>query len=130
LDVLNAFSGNQTVTGEISASGDLSTAGSLLIGGGTPIKQYVSATFAITMPSLKPSSCTQLTQTLQAVGSGTNDTVALGVPNSFMSVGGFLIFQARESAPNTIKIRIWNLSPAGPPAASATGTIRVDLFKH
>ncbi len=130
LDLGNIFSGNQIVTGDVSTSGDLATAGSLLIGGGTAIKQYVSATFAITMPSLKPNSCTQITQTLQAVGAGTNDTVALGVPNSFMSVGGFIVFQAWENSPNTIKIRICNLSPTGPASAAATGMIRVDLFKH
>jgi hypothetical protein len=59
-----------------------------------------------------------------------HDAVALGVPNSFMSAGGFLMFQAWESAPNAITIRMGNVSPNGPASSAVTGTIRVDLLKH
>jgi hypothetical protein len=118
------------VTGNLTVSGPVSFASTLAIGGGTPIKQYVSATYLITVPSLGPSSCTTLTETLNAVGSGTNDTVALGVPNSFMSAGGFLIFQAWESAANTIKIRVCNVDPVLPASIAVKDTIRVDILKH
>jgi hypothetical protein len=130
LDIANLLHGNQSVTGNLTVSGPVSFASTLAIGGGTPIKQYVSATYLITVPSLGPSSCTTLTETLNAVGSGTNDTVALGVPNSFMSAGGFLIFQAWESAANTIKIRVCNVAPILPASSAVKDTIRVDILKH
>lgn len=130
VDIGNNFNGNQSVTGNIIASGNVSTAGSLAIGGGTPILQYNSATYSITIPSLKPNTCKNLTETLAAAGSGTNDTIALGVPNSFMSAGGFLVFQAWETSANTITIRTCNIDPNGPATSAVTDTIRVDLFRH
>jgi hypothetical protein len=122
LDIGNAFTGNQSVTGNISATGSLS------IGNGTPITQHLSATYSITVPSLKSGACSSLTETLTGAVAGGNDTIALGVPNSIMSVGD-LIFQAWESTANTITIRVCNVGN-GTPTNSASDTIRVDLWKH
>jgi hypothetical protein len=123
-DVGNAFIGNQSVTGNIS------TSGSLAIGNGTPITQYISATYSINVPSLKPGACSQLMETLNGSVAGSNDTIALGIPSSMMSAGGSLIFQAWESATNTIIIRVCNVNPNGPPSTAVSDTIRVDLIKH
>jgi hypothetical protein len=131
--------GNSTIGGNGSVGGTLSAAsnnfrvdanGAVTIGNGTPITRYASATFTINVPSLKPNTCTNFTQPFAAVGSGTNDTLALGVPNAFMSVGGFVMFQAWESAPNTITIRACNVSPNGPATSAVSGALRVSLFKH
>jgi hypothetical protein len=131
--------GSSTIGGNGSVGGTLSAAsnnfgvdanGAVTIGNGTPITRYASATFTINVPSLKPNTCTNSTQAFAAVGSGTNDTLALGVPNAFMSVGGFVIFQAWESAPNTITIRACNVSPNGPATSAVSGALRVSLFKH
>jgi hypothetical protein len=62
--------------------------------------------------------------------SGANDSIALGVPSSLMSAGGFLMFQAWESATNTITVRACNVNPNGPASSAVSGTIRVDLWKH
>jgi hypothetical protein len=122
--------GNGTIGGALGVTGNVAASGSVSIGiGGTPITQYVSTTLAVSVPSLKALSCQNLVQPLGAVGSATNDTVALGVPNSLMA-GGLLIFQAWESAPNTITIRVCNVNPNGPQTSAASGMIRVDLFKH
>lgn len=125
----NTLTGNQTINGNESVNGSIS-ATSLTIGGGAPIGQYDSATFTIAIPSLAPGSCTTQTRIWSAVGSGTIDTIALGVPDSFLSAGGALFFQAWESAANTIKFRACNVDAHGPPSSSVTGSIRVDLIKH
>jgi hypothetical protein len=118
LDTANTFAGIQSVTG------------SLLIGGGTAISQHLSATYNISLPSLKANTCTNLTEPLNGAVSGGNDSIALGVPSSLMSAGGFLMFQAWESAPNTITVRACNVNPIGPASSAVSGTIRVDLWKH
>lgn len=117
-DVDNAFAGTQSVNG------------SLAIGGGTAITQHLSATYSIALPSFQPNTCRQVPKTLTGAVAGANDTIALGVPNSFLSAGGFLMFQAWESAANTIAIRICNVSPNGPASSAVSGTLRVDLWKH
>jgi len=122
-DVGNAFVGNQSVTGNTST-------GSISIGGGTAITQHLSATYSITVPPLKPNTCTNLTRTLNGAVAGGNDTIALGVPGSLMSAGGFLMFQAWESGADAITIRICNVNPNGPASAAVTDTIRLDLWKH
>jgi hypothetical protein len=125
----NTLTGNQTINGSESVNGNLAVT-SLNIGGGTLITQYDSATFTMTIPFLVPGARTTKTYTWSAVGSGTNDAIALGVPNSFLSAGGVLSFQAWESASNTLKIRARNVDQEGPPSRSVTDSIRVDLIKH
>lgn len=124
LDVGNTFSGDQRISGNILAQG------SLTIGSGTPIRQYISATYNITvptlMPTLKPNTCTSLPESL----AGASSAVNLSVPNSFMSVGGFLMFQACESTFNTITIRVCDVNPNGPAGGAVTDTVRVALFKQ
>lgn len=135
LDIGNSFNGSQTVTGNIaatgslSATGNISATGSVTIGDGTPITLYVSSTFSLALPSMKPSTCIDVPENL-AAATGPNDTIALGIPNSFLSAGGFLIFQARESAAGQITIRICNLDPNGPASKAVTDTMRVDLLRH
>jgi hypothetical protein len=117
-DIGNTFAGAQSVNG------------SLAIGGGTAITQHLSATYGISLPSLKPNTCTNFTETLTGAVSGANDTVALGIPNSLMTVGGFLMFQAWESATDTLAIRVCNVNPSGPASKGVSDTVRVDLWKH
>src|SRR5687767_12867039 len=88
--------------------------GSLAIGGGAAITQHISATYSTTLPSLKPSKCMDLPRTLAGAVAGANNTIALGVPSSFLSVGGFLMFQAWESGADSINIRVCNVNPSGP----------------
>jgi hypothetical protein len=126
--IQNGTSPQSNASFNVTGSGSIG--GAVTIGNGTPITQYVSSTFTVAMPSLKPNTCTNVTQSWTAVGSGTTDTIALGVPNAFMSAGGFLMFQAWESAPNAITIRGCNVSPNGPASGAVSGTIRVSLFKH
>jgi len=129
LNTANAFTGNQGITGNVAITGNLSTTGAVTIGGGTPIKRYLSMTFEITLPALAVGSCATLNEPVTAVGSDTNDTISLGVSNAFMSgTSGLLVFQAWESAMNTISIRVCNVS--GATTSSITNSIRVDLFKH
>jgi hypothetical protein len=126
-------SGSGTVGGTLTAGGNAfkaDTSGVTIGSGGTPIVQHVSATFDIAVPSLKPNTCANVTNTFTAVGSGTNDTIALGIPSAFMNAGGSLMFNAWESGPNILTIRVCNVSPNGPAASAVSGTIRVDLFKH
>jgi hypothetical protein len=128
LNITNTFTGNQGITGNVAVTGTLSTTGAVGIGGGTPIAEYLSMTFKITAPALAVGACAKVTETVSAVGSDTNDTIALGVSNSFLSLAGVLYFQAWESAMNTITIRACNVS--GATTASNSDYVRVDLFKH
>jgi hypothetical protein len=123
LDIGNALTGNQVVNGNISASG------SLAIGGGDPIVKYISRTYGITVPKLSNGSCTTISVAFSGT-LGTNDTIALGVPSTFMAAGGALMFQAFETPPNAFIIRACNVSTTGPPTSAVTDNIRVDLFMH
>jgi hypothetical protein len=71
-----------------------------------------------------------MTAPLVGAVAGSNNTMAVGVPNAVMTQGGFLMFQAWESAADTITIRICNVSPNGPASRAASDTICVDLWKH
>jgi hypothetical protein len=121
LDIGNSFTGNQGIAGNISASG------SVAIGGGTPILKHLSITATLSVPSIKPSSCTSSSFTLAGASNG--DTTALGVPNALMTAGT-IVYSAWVSAPNTIVIRACDVNPNGPATTAASGTIRVDLWKH
>jgi hypothetical protein len=123
-DVSNSFTGDQNVFGSVF------TTGSLSIGSGTSIVRHVSVAYTLALPSLKPGSCTQVTEWISGAQAGASDPIALGIPASFMSAGGFLMFQAWESATNMITIRVCNVNPNGPPSSAVTDTIRVDLWKH
>jgi hypothetical protein len=115
----------------------LTTAGFVTIGtGGTPIAEYVSATYSATLPALTSGSCcTFTTAALTGFTPGSSDTIALGLPKSLVSsLGGniFLIYQAWETtttASPTVTIQVCN--PTGSRyGGGATGTIRVDIWKH
>jgi hypothetical protein len=129
-DIGNSFTGNQSVTGNISATGSLAT-GSLSIGNGTAITRHLSATYSLAVPSLKPSTCVYYYPlSFPGAVSGGSDTIALGVPGTFMSAGGFVMFDASEYTADTIVIRVCNVSPNGPASTAVTGIIRADLWKH
>lgn len=113
--------------GSVNTSGSLATSGPVTIGGGTPIAEHLSMTFSLSVASLKPSTCTSSTFTLTGASDG--DTTALGVPNALMSAG-MIIYSAWVSAANTVTIRACNVNPNGPAAAAASGTVRVDIWKH
>jgi hypothetical protein len=126
VDIGNAFTGNQNVAGNVSISGS-STTGSLTIGDGTSITKHLSMTFSLSLPSLKPSTCTTIIQSFPGASNG--DTTALGVPNAMMTAGT-IIYAAWASGTNVITIRACNVNPNGPATAAATGQLRVDLWKH
>jgi 6-phosphogluconolactonase (cycloisomerase 2 family) len=131
------FGGDVTAAGNVTASRNVSAGDSVTIGtGGTPIAEYVSTTYSATLPILSSGACAMLTTAaLTGFTPGTADTIALGIPKSLVSSLGnnvFLIYQAWEtttSASPTITIQVCN--PTGSRySGGATGTIRVDIFKH
>ena len=111
----------------VASTGAVSTAGSVTIGSGTPIVKHLSQTFSASFPSLKPSTCTSLAFTLTGASDG--DTTALGVPNALMAVGN-VIYSGWVNATNSVTIRACNVNPNGPATTAASGTVRVDVWKH
>jgi hypothetical protein len=129
VDIGNSFSGNQTVTGNLTVSAKSVTTGTTTLGsGGTPIVQHVSLKFNPSFPALKASTCASASFTFTGTSDG--DTLALGVPNERMTGGGSLIYTAWVSAVNTVTIRGCNLSPTTAQKSAGSGLIRVDLWKH
>ena len=102
--------------------------GALTIGAGTPILKHLSATFSTAFSPLKPSTCSALTFTLTGASDG--DSIVLGVPNAMMAIAGIPAYSAWVSSTNTVTIRACNLDPATNQKTGATGTIRVDVWKH
>jgi uncharacterized repeat protein (TIGR03803 family) len=144
------FSGNVRAA-MLTASGPVA-GGSLTIGGGTAISEYISVTDTITLPAIKGGSCTTFqTAALTNFTPGTTDTLSLGIPSQLIAgltsqppgpkagkghppAAGqpvYLSYQAWETGTGpspTVTLQVCNLS--GPYAGGATGTIRVDVFKH
>ncbi len=102
--------------------------GAVTIGaGGAPIVKHLSQTFSASFPSLKPSTCSSLTFTFTGTSDG--DTTALGIPNAMMAVGN-VIYSGWVNATNSVTIRACNVNPNGPATTAASGTVRVDIWKH
>jgi YVTN family beta-propeller protein len=126
-----------TTNGNNIFSGNQSIAGNLTIGtGGTPVVEYVSVTDSITVPALTPGTCTTFaTSALTGFTPGTSDTIALGIPSALVSnlgTGIFLDYQAWETTTTispTITIQVCNPT-AVKYKGGATGTLRIDIFKH
>jgi hypothetical protein len=138
----NSFVGDQTIGGNLTlTTGTLSGvaanfSGSIVIGGGTPITQYVSVTQNVTLPMLAANSCTTFnTAALTGFTPGTSDTIAFGIPSSLQSsltAGVFLVWQAWETTTTlapTITVQACNGSATNLNAGSS-GVIRLDIFKH
>lgn len=138
--VFNATNGGKILSGQsngtevfsVANNGNVATIGSVTIGGGTPIVEYVSTTDSLTVPALTPGSCTTFTTAaLTGFTPGTSDTIALGTPASLVS-SFFLQYQAWETTTTsspTITVQVCN--PTGVKyKGGATGTIRIDVFKH
>jgi hypothetical protein len=115
------------VAGNVTTTGNVATMGSVTIGSGTAIAKHLSMTFSLSVPSLKPSTCT--TSTFSFTGASDGDTTALGVPNVLMT-GGTIIYSAWVSAANTVTIRSCDVNPNGPATTAVSGTVRVDIWKH
>jgi hypothetical protein len=110
--------------------------GPIVIGGGTPITQYVSVTLNVTLPVLAPNTCrTFNTAALTGFTPGTIDTIAFGIPASLQTglpAGVYLIWQAWETTTTlspTITVQACNGS-ATKLNAGSSGMIRLDVFKH
>ena len=58
-----------------------------------------------------------------------SNSLVMGVPNSMMNVDVPLIYTAGVSATNTVTVRVCNFSGLKQKVA-ATGSIRIDLWKH
>ena len=121
LDIGNAFTGNQSV------SGNDAVAGSVSIGNGTPITQHLSALFNPSFPALAKGTCATASFPFSGVSDG--DTTALGVPNARAAGPGNFVYTAWASAANTITIQGCNVSGTNQ-ATAGSGSIRVDVWKH
>lgn len=122
LDVGNAFTGNQSI------DGNLAVAGTVALGsGGTPILKHLSLSFNPTFPALKAQACSSANFTFTGASDG--DTIALGVPTSRMTGGGTMNYFAWVSATNTITIRGCNIDLAKQ-TTPGSGAIRVDVWQH
>jgi hypothetical protein len=119
--------GNETVTGNQTVTGNITDSGTLAIGGGTCITEHLSMIFSPNFTRLQAWSCQ--TASFTFTGATNGDTIALGVPNSRMTGGGNLVYNAWVSSANTVTIQGCNLSNAWQSKAG-TGNIRVDLWKH
>jgi hypothetical protein len=127
LDIGNAFTGNQSVTGNVSVSGNSATTGTVTIGGGTPITEHLSVLVNPSFPALRASTCA--TARFRLAGAADGDTIALGVPNERMMGGSNLIYTAWVSASGTVTVQVCNVA-GGPQMIAASGSIRIDLWKH
>jgi hypothetical protein len=128
-DVGNTFTGDQSVAGNVNVNGNSATTGTVTIGGsGTPITAHLSMLVNPNFPALKPSNCASSNFTLTGAADG--DTIALGIPNARMTVGGTPIYMAWVSAADTVTIQICNVHLASPQISVGSGSIRVDLWKH
>jgi hypothetical protein len=153
----NSFTGDQIVNGKVTATGALSgttasftgpasastisASAALTIGGGTPIKEYLSVAQSFTLPTLSRRTCTTLhTAALTGFSPGTADTYALGLPVNFQSnlnggSGATIIFTYQvwetSSSPNTtLTIQVCNPTATNYTRVGTTGTVRIDVFKH
>jgi len=116
--------------GDVAASGNVTASGSVTIGtGGTPILEHLSGGFVISLPAMKPSTCTTFNNSFNPLARE-QDTIVLGVGNSLMSAGPAIIFSAWVSAPGFLAIRVCNVNPNGPATSAVTGGLRVDWWKH
>jgi len=117
--------------GDVSASGNVTASGSVTIGGGTPILEHLSRRFAVSVAGgIGPGGCLTL-PTIAFAGASDGDTIALGVPNALVAgtAGDFLEYFAWVSAANTVSVRVCNLK-GNSANNTASGTIRVDIWKH
>jgi hypothetical protein len=121
LDIGNSFTGNQSV------SGNVTVAGSLIIGNGTAITQHLSASFNPSFPALAKGTCATASFPFSGVSDG--DTTALGVPNARAAGPGNFVYTAWASAANTITIQGCNVSGTNQTTAGS-GSIRVDVWKY
>lgn len=121
LDIANAFTGDQSVTGNVS------TTGTVRIGGGTPIVEHLSRAFTLSVPVISPGNCNLAAITVAFPGAADGDTLALGISNAMTSAGALTYF-AWVSAANAVSFRVCN--PRGPSNALLTGSVRVDIWKH
>jgi hypothetical protein len=128
VDADNAFTGSQTIVGNITQTGNLTTSGTVRIGDGTPIVGHLSARFNPGFPALKPGTCSAAAFPFSGVADG--DTVALGVPSSRLTGGGVLQYFAWVSASDIVSIRVCNIDQNTPQKMAATGSIRIDVWKH
>jgi uncharacterized repeat protein (TIGR03803 family) len=121
----NFFIGNQSVTGNLSASGHSATTGTTTMGPtGTPIVQHLSMNFNPSFGSVA-GGCTSQSFAFPGVNDG--DTVALGIPNKRMPSAD-VMYTAWASAANTVTIRACVLSENQ--ESFGSGTIRVDVWQH
>jgi YVTN family beta-propeller protein len=122
--------------GNIATSGNFNASGSLTIGGGTAIAEYVSTADSITVPALTPGTCSAFTTpAVTGFTPGTSDTIALGIPSELVSnlgSGIFLMYQAWETTSATSPtITIQACNPTAVKyKGGASGTLRIDIFKH
>jgi hypothetical protein len=121
------ISGNASVGGNTNVTGNLAATGSVTIGGsGTAIREHISILVNPSFPALKGGTCASANFALAGAADG--DTIALGVPNERMTVGGTVFYSAWASAPNTVTVQACDI--IGSQKSAGSGAIRIDLWKH
>jgi hypothetical protein len=127
LDVGNNLTGDQSVTGNLSVTGTIS--GTVAIGNsGTPIKQHISVLVNARFPALSGFDCA--TANFTVAGTSDGDTIALGVPNAMMNLGGHIVYTAWVSAANTVTIQACNINSFTKQSSAGTGSIRIDAWMY
>jgi YVTN family beta-propeller protein len=118
----NTFTGTQIMPALVST-------GPVTIGSGTAITKHLSIAVQVLFPRLMPATC--FTLGIQGfVGASDGDTTALGISNSLLARSPTTMFTSWVSGPNVVTVRACNVDPGGRPSPAASGTIRVDLWKH
>jgi hypothetical protein len=127
-NVSNTFTGNQSVSGSVTAN-SLVTSGTISIGNGTSITKHLSLQSPVSFPALNKGMCA--TTGISATGVADGDTVVLTGSNSLMqAAGGIPMYTAWVSAANVIQIRACNVDANTGQKAGVSGTVRLDIWKH
>jgi len=98
----------------------------LTIGGGTAIKNHLSATASLDY-DLSAAGITCQDLTITVTGAADGDTVGLGVPNALASSAG-VVLSGFVSSANTVTVRACDVTSSNPDPAGAT--VRADVWVH
>ncbi len=98
----------------------------LTIGGGTAIKNHLSATASLDY-DLSAAGITCQDLTITVTGAADGDTVGLGVPNALASSAG-VVLSGFVSSANTVTVRACDVTSSNPDPAGAT--VRADVWQH
>ncbi|MFN3650102.1 MAG: hypothetical protein ACK47B_11030 [Armatimonadota bacterium] len=110
-------------TDVVRAAPDVSNAAALVIGGGTPIAKYLSATKVWDPPSIADGAITSTTVTV--TGAAVGDLAVAGLTTL---TAGLALLSAHVTAADTVTVVL--LNKTGGALDVASGTLRVGVWKH